>query len=93
MSELLAFTAVVDWPGSSILCGFQEGGEEVKSFVDNRLSSLCIVYRNDNRGVGFAMSLSGRGEVTGKCLEFDVWVVVFDLVLKFLHPESVVWEE
>ena len=93
VSELLAFSAVVDWPGSSVLCGFQEGGEEVESFVDNGLGGLCIVYCNDDGGVGFAMSLSGRGEVAGKCLELDVRVVVLDLMLEFLHPEFIVWEE
>ena len=61
VSELLAFAAVVDWAGSSVLYGFEEGGEEVKSFVDNSLSSLCVVHCNDNGGVGFAVSLSGRG--------------------------------
>ena len=39
------------------------------------------------------MSLSGRGKVAGEWFEFDVWVVVFDFKLKFLHPSFVVWEE
>lgn len=93
VSELLAFTAVVDWPGSSVLCGFEERGEEVESFVDNALGGLCILYCNDNGGMGFAMSLSGGGEVAGKCLELDVRVVVLDLVLEFFHPGFVVWKE
>ena len=29
VSELLAFAAVVNWAGRSVLCGFEEGGEEV----------------------------------------------------------------
>ena len=89
----MAFAAVVDWADSSVLCGFEEGGEEVKSFVDNSLSGLCVVHCNDDGGVGLAVSLSGRGEVTGQGFEFDVRVVVFDLMLEFLHSKLVFWEE
>ena len=39
------------------------------------------------------MSLSGGGEVAGQCLEVDVWVVVFNLELEFLHSGFVVWKE
>jgi hypothetical protein len=39
------------------------------------------------------MSLSWGGEVAWECLELDVRVDVFNLELKSLHSEFVVWEE
>ena len=39
------------------------------------------------------MSLRGRGEVSGEGFEFDGGIVVFDLLLEFLHAVLVVCEE
>ncbi len=59
VSKLLAFSAVVNGAGGSVLCCFEERGEEIQSFVDNSLGGLCSINSNDNGGVSFALSLCG----------------------------------
>ena len=43
--------------------------------------------------MGFAVSLGGGGEIARKGLEFDIWVVVLDLVLELFHSKFVVLKE